>query len=62
MREHEEIELLYVLRGTVMVTLKQHTPHEKVLYRRLLDGGDLAYYPGWQPHSIVSVEQPQATC
>jgi len=28
--------------------------------RRTLDAGDLAYYPGWQPHSLLSVEHAQA--
>jgi len=61
MREHEELELVYLLRGTLLITLKQpSSKHSRVLYRRLLDEGDLAYYPGWQAHGLMAVERPQA--
>ena len=55
MRTHEERELLYVMHGTVLITLRQRPPYTRVLYRRLLRPGDLAYYPGSLPHSPVAV-------
>ena len=61
LREHEEVELLYMLHGRVIVTLRQGHPHERVLYRRLLRPGDVAYYPGWQSHSLLAVEDDHAT-
>ena len=60
LREHEEVELLYMLHGHVIVTLRQGHPHERVLYRRLLRAGDVAYYPGWQSHSLLAVEDDHA--
>eukprot|EP00965_Chrysotila_dentata_P166350 5491764-Pleurochrysis_carterae.AAC.1 len=45
--------------GTLRISLRQEGKHPKVVYRRMLDEGDLAYYPGWQPHGLVSVEHPQ---
>lgn len=37
MRTHEEIELVYVLRGSILISLKQRGEHTKTLYRRTLD-------------------------
>lgn len=60
-RTHEEYEFLYVARGKVIVSLMQPGPYENVLYRQEVKAGGLAYYPAWQSHGVVAVDEPQAS-
>ena len=60
LRYHEEYELLYVARGKVVVSLAQTAPHEKILYRKEVSAGGLAFYPAWQAHGVTAIEEPEA--
>lgn len=58
MRTHEEMELLYVVRGKIVITLLQQGDLSRVLYRREVNAGGLAFFPAWQPHTLVTVDEP----
>jgi len=59
-RSHEEMLMLYVVAGTIKVSILQSPPYEKAVYQKFLDKGDLLYLPSWLPHRFTSVEHDQS--